>query len=361
MIGFTSLLFILWGLIGRFRLPGNIPAGLVAIGAGTIIALVLGEAKIDASGIGFYPPVPYIGDLIAGVQYLFANPELFLVLIPVQIYNFIETMNNVESAEAAGDSYPVGVCQVTDGAGTMIGAVFGSPFPTTVYIGHPAYKRLNAHAGYVVGVGIVIAAAAFLGFLSFLAGLIPIAAAAPVLVFVSVSLITNTAWAVKPAHMAAVSFAILPHISEFLMVKWGSLMNALRSSGVEGLPSLGDPDLTAALLMEGAHYEGHLALSQGAIITGLIWGAIVADVIDGRFKMAGNFAIAAAVMSSLGIIHSYTLQMPQLDGITIGYLIIGAFLWFYPMVAPKEDLEERIIVPDEPDLMDTEAPVGQRT
>ena len=356
LIGFTSLLSILWGLVGRFRLPGNVPAGLVAIAAGTLIALVLGESKLDVSGIGFYPPVPYIGDLIAGVQYLFANPELFLVLIPVQIYNFIETMNNVESAEAAGDHYPVGLCQVTDGAGTMLGALFGSPFPTTVYIGHPAYKRLDAHAGYIVGVAVVIAAAAFLGFLSFLAGLIPIAAAAPVLVFVAVSLITNTAWAVKPMHMAAVSFAILPHISAFLMVKWGSLMNALRSSGVEGLPSLGDEGLTAALLMEGAHYEGHLALSQGAIITGLIWGAIVADVIDGRFKMAGGFAVAAAVMSSVGIIHSYTLQMPQLDGITIGYLIVGAFMYFYPALAPKEDLEHRIIVPDEPDFIDDDTP-----
>ena len=140
------------------------------------------------------------------------------------------------------------------------------------------------------------------------------------------------------------------------MTKWGSLMNALRNSGVEGLPALGDANLTSALLMEGAHYEGHLALSQGAIITGLVWGAIAADVIDGRFKQAGGFAIAAAVMSSIGIIHSYTLQMPQFDGITIGYLIIGAFMLLYPMIAPKEDLENRIIVPDGPDLMDDPAP-----
>ncbi|MCZ4256699.1 xanthine/uracil/vitamin C permease [Sulfitobacter sp. G21635-S1] len=360
LIGFTSLLFILWGLIGRFRLPGNVPAGLVAIAVGTIIAIFLGQSSFSTEGVGFYPPVPYFGDMIAGIQYLFANPELFLVLIPVQIYNFIETMNNVESAEAAGDTYPVALCQVTDGAGTMIGALFGSPFPTTVYIGHPAYKRMDARAGYIIGVAFVIAAAAFLGFLSFLAGLIPIAAAAPVLVFVSVSLITNTAFAVRPAHMAAVAFAILPHISEFLMVKWGSLMNALRTSGVEGLPALGDNALTAALLREGAHYEGHLALSQGAIITGLVWGAIVADVIDGRHRHAGGFAIVAAIMSSVGIIHSYTLQFPQFDGITTGYLIIGAFLIFYPMVAPREDLERRIIVPDEPDFLDDNTTAFER-
>ncbi|MEM8571377.1 MAG: xanthine/uracil/vitamin C permease [Pseudomonadota bacterium] len=356
IIGFTALLFILWGLIGRFRLPGNVPAGLVAIGAGTILAIALGKSSFNVEGIGFYPPVPYIGDMIAGIQYLFANPELFLVLIPVQIYNFIETMNNVESAEAAGDSYPVAVCQVTDGAGTMIGAMFGSPFPTTVYIGHPAYKRLDAHAGYIIGVAIVIAIAAFLGFLSFLASLIPVAAAAPVLVFVAISLVQNTALAVKTAHMAAVGFAILPHVSAFLIVKWGSLMNALRDVGAEGLPGLGDAGLTEALLMQGAHYEGHLALSQGAIIIGLVWGAIVADVIDGRFKYAAWFAFAAAAMSSVGIIHGASLQAPELDNITIGYLIIGAFFYLYPKVAPKEDLEHRVIVADEPSMLDDDTP-----
>lgn len=356
IIGFAALVIIMWGLIGRFRLPFNIPAGLLAIVVGTIAAIILGQSSFNIEGVGFYPPIPYFGDLIAGVQYLFANPELFLVLVPVQIYNFIETMNNVESAEAAGDSYPVAACQVTDGVGTMIGAVFGSPFPTTVYIGHPAYKRMEAHAGYIVGVGLVIAVGAFFGFLAFLNGLIPLAAAAPILVFVAVSLITNTAFSVKPEHMAAVSIAMLPHISNFLITKWGSLSNALTGLKVEGVPALGDPALTAALLQQGAHYEGHLALAQGAIITGLVWGAIVASVIDGRFRNAAGFAFAAAVMSSIGIVHAASLQTPQLDGITIGYLITAAFLFIYPMVAPKEDLENRIIVPDEPDLMATDMP-----
>ena len=64
-------------------------------------------------------------------------------------------------------------------------------------------------------------------------------------------------------------------------------------------------------------------------------------------------------MSSIGVIHSYSLQLPQLDAITIGYLIIGAFLYVYPMFAPKEDLEHRIIVPDEPDFIDDDTPAQQ--
>ncbi len=340
IIGFVSMLIIVWGLVGRYKLPFNLPAGLVALLVGTLIAFLMGKASISFDGVGFYPPIPYFGDLFVGIQHLFNNPELFLVLIPVQIYNFIETMNNVESAEAAGDEYPVAICQVTDGAGTMIGALFGSPFPTTVYIGHPAYKRMKAHSGYIIGVGVVIPFAAFFGLLAFLSNLIPIAAAAPILVFVAISLISNTAASIKPSHMAAVAVAMIPHISSFLMVKWGSLVNALRDVGAENLPNLGDAALVGALLQQGAHFEGHLALSQGAIITGLIWGAIVASVIDGDFKIAGGFSLAAAVMSAIGIIHSATLHLPDFNGITLGYLVIGVFLLVYPRLVKVEHMDD---------------------
>lgn len=342
-VGFASMIIILWGLVGRFRLPWNIPAGLLALIVGTVVALSIGEARFTAEGVGFYPPLPYFGDLIAGIQHLFANPELFLVLVPVQIYNFIETMNNVESAEAAGDHYPVATCQITDGAGTMVGAVFGSPFPTTAYIGHPAYKRMGAHAGYIIGVGAVIPLAAFFGLLAFLNNLIPVAAAAPVLVFVALSLVTNTAHSVKPDHMAAVTIAMMPHVSAFLMIKWGSLMGALGNVGAENLPELGDEALTAALLEQGAHFQGHLALSQGAILTGLIWGAIVASVIDGRFRNAGGFALAAAAMSAVGIIHGASLHWPALGGVSVGYLIAAAFLMIYPLFHHEDEPAEELM------------------
>lgn len=83
------------------------------------------------------------------------------------------------------------------------------------------------------------------------------------LVFVALSLITNTAHSVKTEHMAAVTIAMMPHISSFLMIKWGAMMGALAAVGAQELPQLGDPALTAALLQQGAHYTGHLALSQG--------------------------------------------------------------------------------------------------
>ena len=332
VVGFASLMIIIWGLVGQFKLPFNLPAGLAALIVGTVIALIMGETSISFEGVAFNPPVPYFGDLIIGLQHLFNHMELFLVLIPVQIYNFIETMNNVESAESAGDEYPVAVCQVTDGVGTMIGALFGSPFPTTVYIGHPVYKAMKARCGYVLGVGIVFFLAATFGLLAFLSNLIPLSAAAPILVFVAISLISHSATSVKKSHIIAIILAMMPHVSSFIMVKWGSMMNALRDVGAQNLPNLTDPAMVIAMSQQGAHLLGHQALSQGAIITGLVWGSIVANVIDAQFKHAGWFSIAAAIMASIGILHSATLHMPHLTGIVGGYLMIGAFLLIYPRV-----------------------------
>jgi AGZA family xanthine/uracil permease-like MFS transporter len=57
---------------------------------------------------------------------------------------------------------------------------------------------------------------------------------------------------------------MMPHVSAFLVVKWGSLMGALNATGAQDVLPLGSPELTAALMQQGAHYAGHLALSQGA-------------------------------------------------------------------------------------------------
>ena len=338
IIGFLSLLVIAWGLIGGYKLPFNLPAGLIALFLGTVVALALGKSSVSFDGVGFYPPIPYFGDLIVGLKYLINHPELFLILVPVQIYNFIETMNNVESAEACGDKYPVAFCQVTDGVGTMVGAVFGSPFPTTVYIGHPSYKRIQAGSGYIVLVGITFFLGAVFGLIAFLNNLVPLAAAAPILVYVAISLISDSAKNCKRKHMMAIAIAMMPHVSSFVVVKWGSLLNALRNTGVEGLPGLNDPAMVTAMLQEGAHVQGHQALASGAIITGLMWGSVVAYVIDGKFREAGWFAVAAGALASVGILHANSLQMPAFNEITIGYLMMGAFLILYPMIAKVEKL-----------------------
>ena len=336
IVGFVSLTFILWGLVGRFRLPFNVPAGLMALLFGAIVYLVLEKPDINTDDVGFYFPLPWIGDAFAGVKHLFANSELFLVLIPVQIYNFIETMNNVESAEAKGDKYPVATCMAFDGAGTVLAATFGSPFPTTVYIGHPGYKRIHARAGYTVGVGIVLTLASMFGLLAFLSNVVPLAATAPILVYIAMTLISESAAAVPRAHAMAIAVAMMPHVSGLLIVKWNAMLGAFGESPAK----LGDPEFLGAMAQGGSPVPGHMLLSQGSIITGMIWGAFTALIIDGKFAPAGWFAVAAAAMSSVGILHSAQLQAPTFSPVVIGYLIVGAFLLIYPRVSEVKPLHE---------------------
>merc|ERR1719440_809973 len=52
------------------------------------------------------------------------------------------------STREMGDVYSPMETMMVDGIGTMIGALFGSPYGTTVYIGHNTYKKLGGTRGY---------------------------------------------------------------------------------------------------------------------------------------------------------------------------------------------------------------------
>ena len=318
LVGFASLMIVLAGLVAGIKMPFRLPAGLIAILVGTVIGFFVGSSKIDFSGVAFHAPIPVLGDLIAGIKLMFAYPAVLAAVLPIEIYNFIETMNNVESAEAAGDKYPVRTCQIMDGAGTMVGTLFGSAFPTTVYIGHPAYKRLQGRCGYALGVGIVIFLAAIFGFVDFLYKLIPTAAVAPMLVFVGI-VITAQAFRASPAkHAIAVAVAIIPHMSNIMILK------------IKGAVSVVNADMDVSTLEfahklseQGIAWIGQSALAHGAIITGLLWGALVAMLIDLDFRKAAAFSGTAAFLTLIGIIHSPSMGL-NFTAVFGGYVMMTA-------------------------------------
>jgi AGZA family xanthine/uracil permease-like MFS transporter len=247
------------------------------------------------------------------------------VVLPVEVYNFIETMNNVESAEAAGDRFPVRECQIADGLGTIVGSVFGAPFPTTVYIGHPGYKRLGARSGYALAVGIVFFVGSLFGLVALLHNMIPIAAVAPILVYVGL-VITGQAFTASPrAHAMAVALAMLPHVSNLLTLQWGSMLGALRNHVEGALPSLDDPAFVQSMLHQGAHVAGHQALAGGSIVVGMIWGSLAAFLIDGRYWRAALVAVTAGALTFIGMIHSASLQLSA-GHLLWGYAIMAAVL-----------------------------------
>jgi AGZA family xanthine/uracil permease-like MFS transporter len=70
-------------------------------------------------------------------------------------------------------------------------------------------------------------------------------------------------------------------------------------------------------------------ISHGFIVTAMLWGAIAADLIDGRMLRAAVFAAIAAVLSAFGLIHSTVptgaLYLPWESGSRESALIAVAY------------------------------------
>ena len=320
IIGLPALFVVLLGLVGQFQFPLRLPAGLVAIGLGVFLGFLTGDSTLQFDQVAFYVPLPVLGDLLVGLRLLMSRPDILAVVIPIAIYNFIETTGNVESAKAAGDSYRLPTCQLVDGLGTCLGAAFGSPFPTSVYVGHPAYKQMGGRSGYVLLTGLFLFAASLVGLFAFLQHLIPAAAISPLLVFVGIVMTDYAFQATPPGHGVAVAFALVPHIADLLKKQLdGTLLEVFQ----EG------PASTALLSRlaenQGVYLQSYGILSRGAIITGLLWGSILAFLIERDLRNAVFFSLLALILSLVGLIHAEQIGFSWSPA-TIGYLILTAIL-----------------------------------
>ena len=313
IIGMVSLVIFLIGFVGKKAMPFKIPTSLFAIIIGTTMAYLIGETNVSdiASGlsvVGFYPPLPTLG-AFEGFRYLFGPMVAVLAaIIPISVYNFIETLNNVEAMSAAGDDYNVSEAQLADGMGTIIGALFGGTFPTTVYMSAVSAKHQNARRGYSVLNGIVFLLASTFGVVAVLSQVIPLSAIAPILVFVGMSMIVQTFSSVDKKHFPAVIVAMFPYLANYLQSKFANAA----------------PDALEAVS------EAVVPLGQGAMFTGLLWGAIVVFIIDDRFDRAAVIALFGAVLSAIGLIHAPSLSILHHPEFAIGYLAIAVvFLLFH--------------------------------
>jgi adenine/guanine/hypoxanthine permease len=327
LIGLPVLFVVLLGFIGRYQFPFRLPTGLVAIGLGVVLGIFTGDSTINFANTGFYPPIPVLGNLWVGLQLIFSKPELFAVLIPIEIYNFIESIGNVKSAQAAGDNYNMRTSVWVDGLGTCVGALFGSPFPTTIYLGHPAYKQMGARTNYALATGLLLWFASLVGLFAFLQHFIPAAAVAPLLVFVGI-VMCQYAFQSTPAYGAAIAIALVPHIADLLKKQLdGTLLEVLQQGAVTS-------ELASRLAQnQGVYFQSYALLSHGAIITGLLWGSIVACIIDADLRKAMFFSFIAFLLSLVGLIHAAQIGL-SFSPIALGYLcltlLFGLFHWRQP-------------------------------
>ena len=132
------------------------------------------------------------------------------------IIGFLGTMACVESAEAAGDSYPMAECMIADGLGTCIGALSGGMFPTTVYIGYPVYKALGAKIGYSMLNGVSYFILLSTGLFAALYNVIPGCANSAITVFVGLLLSRQAFEETPPRHYPCLLLGLMPFICNYM-------------------------------------------------------------------------------------------------------------------------------------------------
>ena len=304
LVGLTSLAVILLGTYAKVKWP--LPTGLMAVLVGMVLAWSSGLIGPDASAwqaglstVGLQAPTVQLGALWTNRADLM--PWLGVIL-PMGLFNVIGSLQNLDSAEAAGDRYATRSCLLIDGIGTLSAAALGSCFPTTIYIGHSGFKDLGARSGYSWLNGLVMAAACFLGLFGVVALLIPIDAGMAIVLYIGIAMTAQAFQATPARHAPAVVLGILPGLAG-----WGAqlLKAGLRTGGLGSEARPFSDALVTQLASGDVWAAGAFALEQGQIITAMLLTALLVFAIEGRFLAAAACSGSAAVLAWFGILHAW--------------------------------------------------------
>lgn len=310
LITIVPLFVMLIAYAGRSKFPFALPGGLISVLIGAALAWILVGVKAkfpELTWATWEPPkekiefalrlpIPVLGDLTAMLT-SHHGWQFMSVIIPMGLFNVIGSLQNLESAEAAGDRYETRPSMLANGLGTVVAAALGSPFPTTIYIGHPGWKAMGARAGYSILNGVAIVAVCLIGGTTLVQRFIPIEAMLPILLWIGI-VITSQAFADVPKrHTMAVAIGLIPVLAAWALeiIINTCLPRGTYLEAIEKLPQ------------SGLYLKGILALDQGFLVTSIIFSATLAMIIDRRFLAAAGWLFAAAALSMVGLIHAYTL------------------------------------------------------
>ena len=358
LIGPISLGLILYNLVARIRLPKNVPGVLAAIAIGTALYYILGphgwvggtytplpELKLQ---VGF--PVPtllFVKGFVAALKYL-------PLAVPFALLTVVGGINVTESARVAGDDFNTRNILLAEAVATLIAGVCGGVAQSTPYIGQPAYKGMGARAGYTALTGVFIGLGGILGYVGYIVELIPRAVLAPILIFVALDIMVQAFLACPARHAPAVAFAYFPTIARLLAIKYGTF---LAAGTLAGLLVKTGKELPEVLVT--------IAVGNGFILTAMLWGGFLAELIDRKLKRSALYLGILAAFSFFGVIHSaspdgnmylpWSLTTPLQRAIpyqfALGYVVLAAMLLLLSLSKeskepPPADLEHPGMEPE---------------
>jgi AGZA family xanthine/uracil permease-like MFS transporter len=309
--GMTVLAIIMMTLIARIPTPGRVPGALAALIVGAVIFYSmqwLGLLHFDRETMGGISTgdaasalLPYEWLQVFQFQWLTAlkdSLQYMPVVLPFALATVIGGIDCTESAAAAGDEYPTNQVIAGEAIATLAAGLCGGVIQTTPYIGHPAYKAMGGRAGYVLWTALFVGSAGLIGYFGFLYLIVPKPTVFPILIFIGLEITAQSFRATPKRHYAAVALACVPALA-FLAL---SFVDRLFGDGALVAAGITSANLENPLLR--SDIKTLRILSNGFIITSLLWSSQLAAIIDRRLLAAAGFFLIAAVATLFGIVHS---------------------------------------------------------
>jgi len=339
LVAMVPMAVIFVAYFSHQKFPLGLPGGMVAVAIGVLLGWSLGTMDGTALSLNYALALPVFtgGSLWEALTHP-AFLSYFSVILPMGIFNVVGSLQNIESAEAAGDRFRTFPSLMANGVGSVVASLFGSVFPTTIYIGHPGWKRLGARAGYSALNGLFISVLCLTRTIHAVLGSIPLEAGIGILLYIGIIIVAQSFQETPKEHAPAVALGIVPALAG-----WGLLMveTGLRAAG-SSLFQVG----LARFDRESLAIHGMISLERGFIFTSMILAAMGVALIERQFVKAAGWSVAAALLSALGIIHAYKLTA---GGVTsrfgwmaapdffLAYLLLAVLFFAVAVLAPESE------------------------
>lgn len=313
LIGMLSLGLILYSLVAGIRLPFKIPGVAAAVAVGVSLYYTLGPAGLipfhapTDLELHYGLPIPTLGFLEQWRVALGYLPIAF----PFAILTVVGGINVTESARVGGDDYNTRDVLLVEALATLLAGFCGGVAQSTPYIGQPAYKAVGSRAGYTLLTGLFVGIGGMCGVLPLVLKVVPMAILAPILIFVALDIMVQAFEASPKAHAAAVALAYFPSVARLVQIQYDK--NGLLA-----------PDKWAVVLEEAARPGHHIpetmlvvVLGNGFILTAMLWGGFLAELVDRRLKAASAYLLILSGLSLFGIVHSVKVTGAMYDPRTL--------------------------------------------
>jgi len=301
----TSLLpfaVVLMSFSAEIRLPGGLPGGFVALLLGVGLGWISQKYHLQpstqipsADPLSLTLPGLQLSALVSGSQYY---AQVLSVVFPLGILNLINNLAAVESAQVTHDEYDVTQSLILDAVADIFGSLLGNPFPTSIFIGQPAYKKMGARQGYLLLNAVVVLTIVSCCGVSLFMVYIPLEAVETMLVWIGVIITAQAFTSTTRIAAGAVAMGMIPGLCAWTVNLLQSVFAGETTTSIEEL-IVQRPDLCL---------PGLLAVSSGYLFVSIILASIYAHVEERRFKNAAGWAFIGAVLSSVGMIHSFTVD-----------------------------------------------------